>query len=45
MRNRKTDGKMMKQLEKAKDAKEEKEVFSMKKHKEVSKKNNVDLKV
>lgn len=34
-----------KQLEKAKDTKEEKEVFSMKKHKEVIKKNNVDLKV
>ena len=36
---------LQKQLEKAKDTKEEKEVFSMKKHKEVSKKNNVDLKV
>lgn len=34
-----------KQLEKAKDTKEEKEVFSMKKHKEVIKKNKVDLKV
>ena len=36
---------LQKQLEKAKDTKEEKEVFSMKKHKEVIKKNNVDLKV
>ena len=34
-----------KQLEKAKDTKEEKEVFLMKKHKEVIKKHNVDLKV
>ena len=33
------------QLEKAKDTKEEKEVFLMKKHKEVIKKHNVDLKV
>ena len=32
-------------VEKAKDTKEEKEVFSMKKHKEVIKKNKVDLKV
>jgi hypothetical protein len=36
---------LQKQLEKAKDTKEEKEVFSMKKHKEVIKKNKVDLKV
>ena len=36
---------LQKQLEKAKDTKEGKEVFSMKKHKEVIKKNKVDLKV
>ena len=36
---------LQKQLEKAKDTKEEKEVFSMKKHKEVIKKTKVDLKV